>query len=143
MTGIIVERGDQTTDEFKPVRVRIEEGANSAEPARGAYGTAWSAANKGEWSATVISLEHPCENDPGSITYARNTAMENFTRAIESAALITTVAGEFVPVAIVDTQASPITNGYAVTVRVAARRQYATDQAEPLRFMSGDLWELR
>lgn len=143
MTSVTIERGDQITTTWAPAGIRVEERRQAAQPYRGPYGTVWRAADANTWNAPVIMVTYEATSDPGGMSEAANGRMADFIAAVEAAAIITTVAGVFVPAAVLDVQASPITNGYAVSIRLAARRELVGTDAAILRMINGDPWELR
>lgn len=142
MTGVTIERGDGAITAFRPVRVRLEAQALDARPYRAPYGTRWRAADGRAWTPPILRLTYEATN-PDGISRATGTSAAEFITALEEAALITTVAGVFIPAGIMEEQATPITNGYAITVKLATRRPRAADDSGVLRFMSGRIWELR
>lgn len=143
MTGVTLERGDQTITTWEPVTVRSEEREQATTPYRGPYGATWAAANLNTWNAPTVALTYEAIEDPDGITVATNRAATDWIAAVETAAIITTPAGVFVPAAVLEIQTTPISNGHAVTIRLAARRELAGSDAAILRFINGDPWELR
>lgn len=139
---ITLERGDETTSTWAPVRTRLEARASRATPARGPYSRTWHAAGDTTLEHDTLTLEHEIAGDASGITTARATTAADFLAAVETAAVITTPAGVFTPLAVLETQVTPITTGLLVRVKVATRRaRTGTDAA--LRFVSGPVWELR
>lgn len=140
--SVTIERGDETTSSWAPVRTRLEARRSRAAPARGPYSSTWHVTGDPTLEHDTLTLEHEIPGDASGITTARTTTAADFLAAVETAAVITTPAGVFTPLAVLETQVTPITTGILVRVKVATRRaRTATDAA--LRFVSGPVWELR
>lgn len=140
--SVTIERGDETTTSWAPVRTRLEARRSRAAPARGPYSSTWHAAGDPTLEHDTLTLEHEIPGDAAGITTARASTAADFLAAVETAALITTPAGVFTPLAVLEAQVTPVRAGLLVRVRVATRRaRTATDEA--LRFVDGPIWEVR
>lgn len=141
--GIITERGDGLTQVFRGARTQLEARTKNTEPYRSPYGTAWRTAAGDTWNPPTLRLSIEAASDEHGITHAANAEARDFIQAIHEAALITTPAGIFEPQRVLDITRSPITSGQLVTVRISTRRERAFTSWFVLRFINGNIWELR
>lgn len=142
MTGIILERGDQTLITYDPVIVREDTRALEADHVRGPYSDRWYAAGD-IWTPPTLRLTYEAASDAEGIAYATNAEAARFIADIEQAAILTTILGVYEIKDILDVQLAPIVSGHAVTIRISARREAAISDATLLRFINNDPWELR
>ena len=139
---ITLERGDGLTRSWAPTTLRVQTRAQDVTPIRGAYSQAWRAAGSRAWPGPVLVISFDAVRDAEGIAPASSDAAA-FLAELDRAALLHCDAGTFVPAGILDTQSTPIVSGYRLTARIAARLPRAADDTGALRFIGGDLWELR